>query len=68
LEPGNGSLSLAGKVEASSFMGAVRRIALNVGDSSIHANLPAGTALPADGQLLTLHFAPEALNPLEDAV
>lgn len=67
LEPGNGRVSVTGTVEASSFMGAVRRIALKVGDTNIHANLPAGSALPADGQSLTLHFAPEALNPLEDA-
>ena len=68
LEPGNGRLSLAGQVEASSFMGAVRRIALKVGESSIHANLPAGASVPAEGETITVHFAPEALNPLEDAV
>ncbi len=67
LEPGNGQLSLTGTIESSSFMGAVRRIALKVGDSSIHANLPAGASLPAEGTSLTLHFAPDALNPLEDA-
>ncbi|MCD2178003.1 ABC transporter ATP-binding protein [Rhizobium sp. C1] len=67
LEPGNGRLSLTGTLEASSFMGAVRRVSLKVADTSIHAHLPAGAALPADGEALTLHFAPEALNPLEDA-
>ena len=67
LEPGNGRLSLSGRVEASSFMGAVRRIALKTGDSLLHANLPASSSLPAEGQSITLHFMPDALNPLEDA-
>jgi putative spermidine/putrescine transport system ATP-binding protein len=65
---GNGAeLSLTGIVETSSFMGAVRRLALRAGDTVLHANLSAGETPPAEGSSVTLHFRPDALNPLEDA-
>ncbi|MBT9371173.1 ABC transporter ATP-binding protein [Rhizobium sp. CSW-27] len=66
LKGGAGMLSLSGVVEASSFMGPVRRIALRAGDTIIHANLPASVAVPADAGTVTVYFASSALNLLED--
>lgn len=66
LEGGDGRLSLTGTVETSSFMGAIRRVALTVDGNVIHAHLPAASPVPEDGSSLTVHFSATALNPLED--
>jgi putative spermidine/putrescine transport system ATP-binding protein len=61
------ALSLNARLTSRSFLGSVIRVALDAGTIKLHANLPAGTALPADGEDLSVHFSREALHLLGDA-
>jgi putative spermidine/putrescine transport system ATP-binding protein len=67
LQPGPDLKSLTGTVESVSFLGPVRRVSVRIGTDFVHANLSASNALPAQGEALTLYFAPSALNLLEAA-
>ncbi|MDQ0457790.1 ABC transporter ATP-binding protein [Rhizobium paknamense] len=65
----DGKLSLAATLSSASFLGAMRRIAVRVGnDVLLHADLPAAISLPPQGSTVTLSFDPQVLNMLEDAV
>jgi putative spermidine/putrescine transport system ATP-binding protein len=63
---GDGKPSLPGRLATRSFLGAVTRIALDIGDTRLHANLPAAVALPADGSEITISFDRSAVHRLED--
>ncbi|MBP1849230.1 ABC transporter ATP-binding protein [Rhizobium halophytocola] len=62
-----GRLSLSGRLSTSSFLGAVRRISVDLGGETVHAHLPASQTLPDEGSTVTLAFDRAALNLLEDA-
>jgi len=65
---GNGDAAIVrGRLTGRSFLGAVTRIALDTGTVKLHANLPAGTSLPGDGEEMSVHFSPDALHILGDA-
>ena len=69
-DPGNGCNRIKGTIEEVSFLGAVVRIKVGLGDSRImldRFNSP-GSPPPVRGERVTLHFAPEDLVPLEAAV
>ncbi|MDD3447163.1 MAG: ABC transporter ATP-binding protein [Zavarzinia sp.] len=66
VEAGGDRLSLNGVLQSVSFLGAVRRIAVAVGELVLHAHLPAGQDVPATGGPVTLRFAADALNLLDD--
>ncbi len=69
-DPGNGCNRVKGTIEDVSFLGAVVRIKVGVGESRIMLdrfntpNLPP----PVRGETVTLHFAPEDVLPLESVV
>ncbi|WP_413206680.1 ABC transporter ATP-binding protein [Rhodospirillum sp. A1_3_36] len=67
LSGGEGRLAIDGTVTDSSFLGAVRRVAVNADGQIIHANLPANVVVPEAGAPLTLHFERSALTLLDDA-
>jgi putative spermidine/putrescine transport system ATP-binding protein len=62
----DGALIVRARITSRSFLGSVMRVTLDTGAVKLHANLPAGTALPADGEDTLVHFAPEALHILGD--
>lgn len=65
----NGANRLNGQVETISFLGAIVRIQVRVGEASIHVdtfNNP-HLALPAVGDTVTVSFSPEAVLVLDDA-
>jgi putative spermidine/putrescine transport system ATP-binding protein len=59
-------LSLTGTLSATAFLGSVRRVAVAVGEETIHANLPTGESLPPEGGEVTLSFDRSALHILDD--
>ena len=69
-DPGNGCNRINGVIEEVSFLGAIVRIKVGLGDTHIKLdrfNSP-GSPPPARGEAVTLHFAPEDVLPLEAAV
>jgi putative spermidine/putrescine transport system ATP-binding protein len=60
-------LTLRARLTQRSFLGSVIRVSLDTGTAKLHANLPAGTVLPADGENMLVHFSREALHMLDDA-
>jgi len=60
-------LALTGTLVSRSFLGAHIRVAVDAGGLKLHANLPAGTVLPADGEAVALHFDADAVHVLSDA-
>ncbi|MCF8479981.1 MAG: ABC transporter ATP-binding protein [Rhodospirillum sp.] len=67
LSGGEGRLAIDGTLTDSSFLGAVRRVAVNADGQTIHANLPAHEMVPEAGARLTLYFDRFALTILDDA-
>jgi putative spermidine/putrescine transport system ATP-binding protein len=60
-------LTVRARLTTRSFLGSVVRIALDVDAVKLHANLPAGTPLPSDGETIAVHFTRDALRILDDA-
>ncbi len=68
-DPGNGCNRVKGTIEEVSFLGAIVRIKVGLGDTRImldRFNNP-GSPPPVRGEAVTLHFAPEDVLPLEPA-
>ncbi|KAB0680225.1 ABC transporter ATP-binding protein [Aureimonas leprariae] len=63
---GDDSERLAGRLVARSFLGATVRLAVVVGETRLHAVVPAGTAVPAEGETVALAFDAAALHLMED--
>jgi putative spermidine/putrescine transport system ATP-binding protein len=63
---GEGAVALDGRLIARSFLGSVLRIAFDVEGQRLHANLPAASELPGEGEAISLHFRRSALTRLED--
>jgi putative spermidine/putrescine transport system ATP-binding protein len=61
------ALTIRARLTSRSFLGSVTRIALDTGTVRLHANLPAGTWVPADGENMLLNFPREAVHVLGDA-
>ena len=59
--------AVTGAVASTRYLGAGTRVAVDVGGAEIALVAPAGTAVPEPGARVGLAWAPEALNPLEDA-
>ena len=59
--------AVTGAVASTRYLGAGTRVAVDVGGVEIALVAPAGTAVPEPGARVGLAWAPEALNPLEDA-
>jgi len=59
--------AVTGAVASTRYLGAGTRVAVDVGGAEIALVAPAGTAIPEPGALVGLAWAPDALNPLEDA-
>jgi putative spermidine/putrescine transport system ATP-binding protein len=58
---------LRGRLVARSYLGATVRLAVDVGEMRLHALVPAGTPVPAEGETATLEFDPAALHVMEEA-
>jgi putative spermidine/putrescine transport system ATP-binding protein len=61
------ALTVRARLTSRSFLGSVTRLALDTGTVKMHANLPADSALPADGENMFVHFSRDALHILGDA-
>jgi putative spermidine/putrescine transport system ATP-binding protein len=64
---GDGSIGFSGRLATRSFLGSVLRVAVDAEGQRLHANLPATSALPADGETIILSFPRNALVRLGDA-
>jgi putative spermidine/putrescine transport system ATP-binding protein len=64
---GDGAIGLSGRLAARSFLGSVLRVAVDVDGHRLHANLPASSQLPAEGETIALHFPRDSLTKLDDA-
>jgi putative spermidine/putrescine transport system ATP-binding protein len=62
---GGGASALTGTVVSRSYMGAVTRLAIDLGKSRINAVLPATGDVPAEGDRVTVGFAKDALHLME---
>jgi len=60
------ALTVRAKLTNRSFLGSVIRVSLDTGTVKLHANLPAASTLPADGENMVVHFSREALHMLAD--
>jgi putative spermidine/putrescine transport system ATP-binding protein len=61
------NLGLSGRLAARNFLGSVIRISVDIEGQKLHANIPASSPLPAEGETISLHFPRSALNLLRDA-
>ena len=66
-ENGPGRKQFAGRVVATSFLGAASRVTVEAAGARIAAMLPASVALPAEGETITLSFLPEELHTMDGA-
>jgi putative spermidine/putrescine transport system ATP-binding protein len=64
---GDGAVGLSGKLATRSFLGSVLRVAVDVDGHRLHANLPAASRIPAEGETIALHFPRASLTKLDDA-
>ncbi len=67
IDPGNGGNRIRGTIDEVSFLGAIVRIKVGIGESRImldRFNNPASPP-PVRGETVTLHFSPEDLVPLD---
>ncbi|MGV3552670.1 ABC transporter ATP-binding protein [Rhizobium sp.] len=64
---GDGTVGLSGKLATRSFLGSTIRIAVDIDGQRLHANLPAASQLPADGETVALSFPRSSLTKLDDA-
>ncbi|KQW77506.1 polyamine ABC transporter ATP-binding protein [Devosia sp. Root413D1] len=62
-----GHSALTGTVVSRSYLGATTRLGIELGGTLLHAVVPSGTDVPADGARVTIGFAREALHLMEDA-
>ena len=53
-----------GTVSEVQYFGSFTRLRVNLGDAQLQADLPAGTAAPATGEQVDLHWDDRALHPL----
>jgi putative spermidine/putrescine transport system ATP-binding protein len=60
-------LTVRARLTNRSFLGSVTRVSLDTGTAKLHANLPASSNLPADGENMFVHFSRDALHVLGDA-
>ena len=65
--PGEDAIGFSGTLATRSFLGSVMRIGVDADGERLHANLPAASALPPDGEAISLHFPRTALTKLDDA-
>ena len=56
-----------GTVSEVQYFGSFTRLRVNLGDAQLQADLPAGTAPPATGEQVDLHWDDRALHPLRSA-
>lgn len=59
--------ALSGRLANRAFLGSVTRIAVEMGDVRLHANLAPGAVVPGEGEAVTLNFPKSALHLLDDA-
>jgi len=59
--------ALAATVISRSYLGGATRLSLDLDGHRINALLPAGQALPTEGQSVSIDFLPEDLHLMEDA-
>jgi putative spermidine/putrescine transport system ATP-binding protein len=64
---GDGAIGLSGRLAARCFLGSVTRVAVDIDGHRVHANLPAASQLPAEGEMIALNFPRIALTKLDDA-
>jgi putative spermidine/putrescine transport system ATP-binding protein len=64
---GDGAVGFSGTLATRSFLGSVIRVAVDLDGQRLHANLPAASTLPADGESISLQFPRASLTRLEDA-
>ena len=50
-----------------SYLGATTRLGIALGETLLHAVVPSGGDVPAEGDRVTIGFAREALHMMEDA-
>ena len=62
-----GHSALTGTVVSRSYLGATTRLGIDVNGTLVHAVVPSGGDVPADGDRVTIGFAREALHLMEDA-
>ncbi|CAN7641887.1 ABC transporter ATP-binding protein [Devosia sp. LjRoot16] len=62
-----GHSALTGTVVSRSYLGATTRLGIELGGTLLHAVVPSGTDVPAEGDRVTIGFAREALHMMEDA-
>ncbi|MEK1886400.1 MAG: ABC transporter ATP-binding protein [Phyllobacterium sp.] len=62
---GDGKLVLDGTVVSRSFLGAANRVLVNVNGTRINVMSPAATAIPAEGNAVTLSFDPSDLHLMD---
>jgi putative spermidine/putrescine transport system ATP-binding protein len=63
---GEGASRLTGTVVSRSYLGSTTRLGIELNGSRIHAVVPSGDDVPADGAQVTLGFAKDALHLMED--
>ena len=63
----DGAVGFSGKLATRSFLGSVIRVAVDLDGQRLHANLPAASQLPADGETISLNFPRNSLTKLDDA-
>ena len=63
---GQGGEGVPARLVAASYLGATTRLALDADGLRLHAMLPAGTALPEEGEQVTLTFNRESLHLMEE--
>ena len=60
-----GHSALTGTVVSRSYLGATTRLGIELGDTLLHAVVPSGGDVPAEGDGVTIGFAREALHMME---
>ncbi len=67
LGDGPGRKNFAGRVVATSFLGAANRVTVEAAGARVAAMTPASIAPPALGETVTLSFLPQDLHPMDGA-
>ncbi len=67
LGDGPGRKPFTGRVTATSFLGAASRVTVEANGARIAAMLPASSAVPAEGETVTLSFLPQDLHTMDGA-
>jgi putative spermidine/putrescine transport system ATP-binding protein len=65
--PQSGLVSASGTIAHVQYQGAVRRIAIGVGSTALHAAIPAGGDRLAPGRPVRIAFSKDALHRMEEA-